>query len=186
MNNCITFINGVKEKTMAKNKNTFGKLVAFTTAIAAIGGTCYVFRDKIKAHPLYEKSKDKFGDLYSKITDRFADDDFDDTFFDDDEVEQTFNAERGREYTSITINAKNETIDDTNDIPEDDEEAENTETADDTEEESLEDTLEDSIPIISFDKARNDKQSASAYENEGLSDVSEDPDTLAEQDQLDF
>lgn len=193
---------------MAKNKNFLGKFIAFATATAAIGGTCYVFRDKIKAHPLYGKSKEKLVDLYCKVSDRFMSDIDDDDFF-DDEYEDVFPTDKGREYTSITINAKS-TSDDEDEAFEDEDDFEDDEdfdedldedldedelTEDDVEESSDDEDVEDdedndadNIPIISFDKARSDsKQSeATAYENEGLSDVSEDPDTLAEQDQLDF
>ena len=39
---------------MAKNK--FGKFLAFTTTVAAVGTTCYIFRDKIKESTLYQKA----------------------------------------------------------------------------------------------------------------------------------
>lgn len=160
---------------MANKKNPFGKLLAFTSAIVAVGGTCYIFRDKIKASPLYSKSKDKLSDLINNASDKFASNDDDDFLFDDDFDDVFSTAERGREYTSITINAK----DDANET--EPEEANESET-DDT---STDDSQEESIPIISFDRIKNDSKT-DQYENDGLSDVSEDPDTLEEQDKLDF
>lgn len=167
---------------MAKKKNTLGKLLAFTTTVAAIGGTCYIFRDKIKASPLYQKTADKLSSLKDNISDRFCDDD--DFFFDDeDDFEDDFDdifadAEPGREYTSITINAKDSDSDNASDT----------------------NAPEEVIPIINFNSSldstnvateENSKKNASdaevsGYENEGLSDVSEDPDILEDQDKLDF
>ena len=48
---------------MAKNKHFFGKFLAFTATAAAVGGACYVFRDKIKNSPLYKATLDKACDL---------------------------------------------------------------------------------------------------------------------------
>ena len=165
---------------MAKNNHTLGKLLAFTTAAAAIGGACYVFRDKIKQSPIYQKAMDKLSGLMDKDSEDFTDDDF---FFDE---EDTFSEDSAmdREYTSITMNAKQE------------EESELSATEDDTE----------SIPTIPFGsssfstpvstpepptvtetaKPEQTEDTVSGYEYEGLSDVSEDPDVLEEQDRLDF
>jgi len=97
---------------MAKKKNKFGKLLAFTTTAAAIGGTCYIFRDKIKQSPIYKTACSKFSDIFGNVSDKFCSDDTEDFFFDDedDDFKDVFseNTEHGREYTSITINAKEE------------------------------------------------------------------------------
>jgi len=219
---------------MAKKKNTLGKLLAFTTAAAAIGGTCYIFRDKIKSSSLYQKTADKLSNLKDNISDKFCEDD--DFFFDDDDFEEEeedifADTEHGREYTSITINAKEQTENDTSaddteasDIPASDsstdtseslnepsaieemkEISEHVDDAEKTDEaqtgtESLEPAFEETIPTISFgtsfdsakvmtEKASTEDAAAAeitGYENEGLSDVSEDPDALEEQDKLDF
>ena len=77
---------------MAKNKNCFNKLLALTATVAAVGGACYVFRDKIKNSPLYKTALDKAYDLYDKWKDRQSDDDsFDDfDFYEDDDFEDIF------------------------------------------------------------------------------------------------
>lgn len=233
---------------MAKKKNKLGKLLAFTTTVAAIGGTCYIFRDKIKQSPIYKTVLGKLSDLSSNCCNN------DDFFFDDEDedFDNAFpeNAEHGREYTSITINAKKDcTKDDTpaetatgnktsengktsekdissetNKISEesvssedntvtgkeqasknDETPKENTSSPDNNS--SKEDTAfssdglieifpKDSISNITSGKASDknisipEKNTSSSekkdYENKGLSDVSEDPDTLEEQDKLDF
>lgn len=202
---------------MAKKKNTFSKLLAFTTAAAAIGGTCYVFRDKIKSCPLYQKMTDSLSDLKNNVSDKFCkDDDF--IFDDEDDFEDDFkdvftDTEHGREYTSITINAKEESFskesslsDDaftdninTDTVKTDSTENSNTDTVKtdfaDSDKASAEPELEEVIPTICFGSPLNPSQTVSkekedettnGYENAGLSDVSEDPDTLEEQDKLDF
>lgn len=203
---------------MAKNKHFFGKFLAFTATAAAVGGACYVFRDKIKNSPLYKATLDKACDLYDKWKYRDFDDDedgFEDFAFDDDDsFDDVFSDEDkgSREYTSITINAKEDDTSDqeenTSDSISDENTDSNTETADNsfTAEEptvSAQDDASESgndtdsvIPIIHLSTpdtaSASTKESASkepevlGYENEGLSDVSEDPDVLEEQDKLDF
>jgi hypothetical protein len=254
---------------MAKKNNSFGKFLAFTTAVAAIGGTCYIFRDKIKACPFYQKSADKLSELKDSLSDKFCnkenDFDFDDIGYEDDpDFEDVFsNAEQGREYTSITINSKEDdssshadagkteapedastdsgeqatsqdepavssqqetsqdepTVSNEQETSQDeptvsseqetsqDEPAVSSqqETSQDepkTEEEPEKDkaSADDSIPTITFgsfahsenlsteDTSKENAATAevTGYENEGLSDVSEDPDVLEEQDKLDF
>lgn len=232
---------------MAKNKNFFSKLLTFTAAAAAVGGACYVFRDKIRNSPLYKATLDKAYDLYDKWKERQdddLDDDFEDFSFDeDDDFDDVFSTEdkSEREYTSITINAKEEPIEETNDETEDrpkEDEAPQPDTASHIEDTPIEDetsqkedapqenetsqkedtpqenetsqdneTLQESevptvttpseesddtsadgiIPTIPFGtKDSEEEQEVLGYENEGLSDVSEDPDVLEEQDKLDF
>ena len=191
---------------MAKNNHTLGKLLAFTTAAAAIGGACYVFRDKIKQSPIYQKAMDKLSGLMDKDSEDFTDDDF---FFDE---EDTFSEDSAmdREYTSITMNAKQEEDNgNVSPLPE----AEDSDSSADsagfstTEESELSATADDteSIPTIPFEssfstpvstpepptvtetaKPEQTEDAVSGYEYEGLSDVSEDPDVLEEQDRLDF
>lgn len=159
---------------MGKKNSTFGKLLAFTTTVAAIGGACYIFRDQIKESSIYQKASDKFNGLRNKMNDKYTNED-DDFFFDDDFEDDfeddvfTDDAKKNREYTSITINPKEE------------------------DEAPSPDVAAEAIPTISFGKDATDKKDETSateevlgYENEGLSDVSEDPDTLADMDKLDF
>lgn len=214
---------------MAKKKKTFGKLLAFTTTAVAIGGTCYVFRDKIKQSSVYKAVSEKLSDLFGSISEKYSDDD-DDFFFDeeDDDFEDAFSkdTEHGREYTSITINAKEDsseekdTVDFSEKNPSKQEAANSSEetsskqeaanslqadssTEDDTPKSDETAATEDLIEIFPKDSISNIKvgnTSAPAnsisgdntssteenhYENEGLSDVSEDSDALEEQDKLD-
>lgn len=193
---------------MAKKKHTLGKFLALTTTAAAIGGACYVFRDQIKQSTIYKKSTECFSKLFGKVSDKFCQDE-DDFFFDDEEDDDTaFNdvfsedAKKNREYTSITINQKEE--ENAEDASSDEEEEtiadtsadEENEAAVDISAEAEEDIKEifsdDSIPTITFGdnlKASGSSEESgkvTAYENEGLSDVSEDPDVLEEQDKLDY
>ena len=254
---------------MAKNNHTLGKILALTTTVAAIGGACYIFRDKIRQSAIYKKSADKLSGLFGKSSDDFMDDD--DFFFDDEDdiftEEDIFSedSKNNREYTSISVNSKQEEevpypspLPDTkseNDIPVTEDniassqetnfspitEGIDTTTAEETAspiaeensttveendsfeeendlfdteestnaEESLEEVTEifadETIPTISFggfgtpastpeppttsdSDSSNDEndETVTGYENEGLSDVSEDPDVLEEQDKLDF
>jgi hypothetical protein len=222
---------------MAKKKNSFGKFLAFTTAVAAIGGTCYVFRDKIKACPFYQKSADKLSEIKDSLSDKFCNKEEDDFYSfnddEDDDFEDVFaEAEQGREYTSITINPKDTTssedsendeatpsdfnqtkTEDAQPVVEAAEEKEETSSSAELKtaetptpltetknEDEKETPVEDSIPTITFGNSfssthivteDSSKENAAAaqvtgYENEGLSDVSEDPDVLEEQDKLDF
>lgn len=156
---------------MGKKNSTFGKLLAFTTTVAAIGGVCYIFRDQIKESSVYKKASDKFDELRNNMKDKHTDEE-DDFFFDDD-FEDNFeddvfaeDAKLNREYTAIIINPKEEKELDSSK------------------------TESEAIPTISFGNDADNKKSVteevSGYENEGLSDVSEDPDTLADMDKLDF
>lgn len=184
---------------MAKNKNTLGKLLAFTTTIAAIGGACYLFRDKIKQSSIYKFSADKLNDICKKFSDKTCTSEEDDFFFDDD-FEETFpeDSKNEREYTSITINSKDEASDEESDKI-------SASSNDSFEDEAPEQfaSAEDSIPTISFHSVTepmtsstetteedipisSDTEEVTGYENEGLSDVSEDSDVLEEQDKLDF
>ena len=238
---------------MAKKKNIFGKLLAFTTTTIAIGGICYLFRDKIKQSSIYKTISGKFSDFSGHFFNEFCDSDNENFFFDDedDDFEDAFSkdAEHGREYTSITINAKNdskkedETTKEQNtksnfdsikenfpknddmspsqkDSPKNDNAAsfdENSiknDNADLTEDNPVNEdnksesdeifSNEDLIEIFPKDSITNIKvgntsdsgdsvpkknissAGIDSYENEGLSDVSEDPDTLESQDKLDI
>ena len=203
-------MNYEKEITMAKKKNKLGKFLAFTTTAAAIGGTCYIFRDRIKESTIYKAISSKLSDHFDTFSEKFSDTD-DDFFYDEDEnFADAFpeNAENSREYTSITINAKEEptTTDPTspisantdsetkesaqNESPSENEESPKADISSKNEKETkendsssdTEETKEDTI----FSNDSLIEIFPKDYENKGLSDVSEDPDTLEEQDKLDF
>lgn len=225
---------------MAKNKNTLGRLLAFTTTVAAVGGACYIFRDKIKQSPIYKASVDKACCLYDKFKDNFCKkNDDEDFFFDEEDADFTDvfseDAKNEREYTSITINSKDKDMKEaaSEEVPAADEPvtagepvSEETPAADESvfeetsavqepvseetpaaDEPASEETPvaqepvseetpktadmteifpDDSIPTINFSNTFSKPEEVSGYENEGLSDVSEDPDVLEEQDKLDF
>lgn len=189
---------------MAKKKSTLGKLFAFATTIAAIGGTCYIFRDKIKQSSIYKTALDKLSILTGK-----DDNDFEDDFFSEDsadDFEDVFeDTDPNREYTSITINAKESDSTEeqnlTDSAVEDSiakeahtSEPNNAETAakttsdkDTSDKSAITGRFDESIPTINLNAFSASKpENASGYENENLSDSSDDPDVLAEQDKLDF
>ena len=216
---------------MSKKKNKLGKFLAFTTTAAAIGGTCYIFRDKIKESSIYKAISSKVSDYFDTFSEKFDDTD-DDFFYDeDDDFADVFpeNAEHGREYTSITINARDDskTTDSTfeNKVTESNKDSEpakeevsskdnDISSENEKQKESKEDVSSDkedtifsnddlieifpknSISNSSSNKSSSNTDSASKKnpdstevnddENKGLSDVSEDPDTLEEQDKLNF
>ncbi len=202
---------------MAK-KGFFGKLLTATAAVAAIGGTCYIFKDKIKESKLYEDLdiENRLKQLKSLLK---KDDEEDDDFFDEDEYifesDDTEDAEdTKRNY--VPLNTKTNTDDEPKKDDADDEPIPDKPDTD-TKDEFAAGAEEDIVPTISLDTfgdseaedlntAENDDTSdmqtehvasdtfASdttkddtpiAYDMEGLSDVSEDPDVLIEQDLLD-
>ena len=195
---------------MAKKKNNLGKFLAFTTTVAAIGGTCYIFRDRIKKSSIYKAITSRFSDSVNIFSEK--NDDTDDDFFydEEDDFADAFpeNAEHSREYTSITINAKEEpaTPDTTFPIKTDD----NDKTTEAAQKESVSEEKEipeadcshtdikESNEITSSHDTQTTKEDSifsndslieifpKDYENKGLSDVCEDTDALEEQDKLDF
>ena len=62
-------------------KKSFGKFIAFTTAVTAIGGVCYIYRDKIKESSIYQSITGKIADWMDKDLEQ------DDFNFDDDDFE---------------------------------------------------------------------------------------------------
>ena len=156
---------------MAKNK--FGKFLAFTTTVAAVGTTCYIFRDKIKESTLYQKTINALAALLNTEED-FAEEAFflDDDFEKEDESSIFSEDNKGREYTSITINAKeNPTLN---------------LGAMEINEEDLDKAMETSEEQPDQTTNTIEEEPVQAYEYEGLSDVYEDPNILEEQDKLDF
>lgn len=153
-----------------------GKLFKAAATIAAIGGVCYVFRDKIKNSTVYQSldMDDKVEKVKHTIKEKMpakeetADRDY---FSLDDAVDNTdTNAEAATVAESVSdVTAK---VDDLlSDIPSTSEDTAPEETV--AEEAATEDVAkEEESPIL--------------YENEGLSDVSEDLDVIEEQDKLDL
>lgn len=234
---------------MAKKKGALGKLIACTTAVAAIGGVCYIFRDKIMESQIFQSATDKANDLYDNVKSKINRNDEDDFFFDDDDdffEDSTPSESAGeREYTSISISSQededsdnilsgvsndesskdesNDTIDNSNtdesavnipNIPDVDTFKETpSNTTDDAAtrftssdsfnssspdsepeatwssgnaDDSIDTPDDESIPTINFGNTFEKTETVTGYENEGLSDVSEDPDTLEDMDKLDF
>lgn len=158
-----------------------GKLFKAAATIAAIGGVCYVFRDKIKNSTVYQSldMDDKVEKVKHTIKEKMpakeetADRDY---FSLDDTVDNTdTNAEAATVAESVSdVTAK---VDDLlSDIPSTSEDTAPEETV--AEEAATEDT--------STEDVAKEEESPILYENEGLSDVSEDLDVIEEQDKLDL
>ena len=158
-----------------------GKLFKAAATIAAIGGVCYVFRDKIKNSTVYQSldMDDKVEKVKHTIKERMpakeetADRDY---FSLDDAVDNTdTNAEAATVAESVSdVTAK---VDDLlSDIPSTSEDTAPEETV--AEEAATEDTATEDVA--------KEEESPILYENEGLSDVSEDLDVIEEQDKLDL
>jgi len=155
---------------LSKKGGTIIKIVAVLAGVAAVGTACYLYKDKIKEFFQKINLKDKIDTAKSFVTDKVlgtGDDDFfdDADFFDDDpEEDDSDNGNRG--YTSINITA-------------DDADTEEETPADDTKEETS------GATDATEEAAESEEEDDTPYENEGLSDVSEDEDVLAEQTSLD-
>lgn len=158
-----------------------GKLFKAAATIAAIGGVCYVFRDKIKNSTVYQSldMDDKVEKVKHTIKEKMpakeetADRDY---FSLDDTVDNTdTNAEAATVAESVSdVTAK---VDDLlSDIPSTSEDTAPEETV--AEEAATEDT--------STEDVAKEEENPILYENEGLSDVSEDLDVIEEQDKLDL
>lgn len=182
-------------------KNKLGKFIAFTTTVTAIGGVCYIFRDKIKESVIFQTVTGKISDWLDKDgnPDDFI---FDDDF--DDEASFDGNAGNNRDYTSITITtttSEEAAQEDTSpeDAIQEDSVSEDT-PQEDTEQEATDNepehnesaSFDDIVVNPSFSSVSSDAKEETTqtdvegYEYEGLSDVSEDPDVLEDQDKLDF
>lgn len=155
---------------MSKKVGTVIKIVTVVAGIAAVGTACYVYRDKIKE--FFEKLnlKEKVDTAKSFVSDKFLsakdEDFFDDAdFFDDEAVDEDDNSNRG--YTSINITSE--------------ESEESIPVTSSVSRESKQD-LEELKPVNV--KGEEDEEGL-AFEYEGLSDVSEDEDVLAEESALD-
>lgn len=165
---------------MSKKTGTIVKIVAFIAGVAAVGTACYVYRDKIKEFFEKHDIKGKINNAKNFVTDKFNknnnEDYFDDAeFFDDDNLEDEDSTGRG--YTSITISTEDEDNEDAGDETDSKDDAEDTDTAEQKEEPAK-------IKIEATEEASTE-ESPEEYEYEGLSDVSEDEDVLADEAALD-
>lgn len=134
-----------------------GKLFKAAATIAAIGGVCYVFRDKIKNSTVYQSldMDDKVEKVKNTIKEKMP-----------------AKEEPERNYFSLDDAPVKGTID---------QQSENTSdiSADNAKPEETEHSTEEAATVT------EEIESPILYENEGLSDVSEDLDVIEEQDKLD-
>lgn len=134
-----------------------GKLFKAAATIAAIGGVCYVFRDKIKNSTVYQSldMDDKVEKVKNTIKEKMP-----------------AKEEPERNYFSLDDAPVEGTID---------QQSENTSdiSADNAKPEETEHSTEEVATVT------EETESPILYENEGLSDVSEDLDVIEEQDKLD-
>ena len=134
-----------------------GKLFKAAATIAAIGGVCYVFRDKIKNSTVYQSldMDDKVEKVKNTIKEKMP-----------------AKEEPERNYFSLDDATVEGTID---------QQSENTSdiSADNAKPEETEHSTEEAATVT------EEIESPILYENEGLSDVSEDLDVIEEQDKLD-
>ena len=134
-----------------------GKLFKAAATIAAIGGVCYVFRDKIKNSTVYQSLD--MDDMVEKVKNTIKE-------------KMPAKAEPERNYFSLDDAPVEGTID---------QQSENTSdiSADNVKPEGTEHSTEEAATVT------EEIESPILYENEGLSDVSEDLDVIEEQDKLD-
>lgn len=221
---------------MAK-KGLLGKLLTATAAVAAIGGVCYFFKDKIKESKLYDDLD--IDNRLKQLKSLFEKEDEDDFFDEDEELfgEQT-NTGSDRNYVSLNTDNNSDVSEDGNQSTASEDERQSIDSEDKAPDTAAQDTdftaaLEDeTVPTISLDtfitddaeavedateddlaednasesntlstpddagadadadvsedtEASGKGETPIAYDMEGLSDVSEDPDVLIEQDLLD-
>ena len=134
-----------------------GKLFKAAATIAAIGGVCYVFRDKIKNSTVYQSLD--MDDKVEKVKNTMKE-------------KMPAKEEPERNYFSLDDAPVEGTID---------QQSENTSdiSADNAKPEETEHSTEEAATVT------EEIESPILYENEGLSDVSEDLDVIEEQDKLD-
>lgn len=172
-----------------------GKFLKAAAAIAAIGGVCYVFRDKIKNSTVYQSLDvdDKVEKVKSTIKEKMpVKDEADRDYFSLDDTDGASDNADAASESSVkeTENAGAASESSVNGT-------ENADAASDEEAVTMSDEVSDvtamvddlisDIPGMSQDTASTDSDdSPILYENEGLSDVSEDLDVIEEQDKLDL
>lgn len=175
---------------MGKKKGKLGKLLAFTAGAAAAGTLCYVYKDKIKEFVEDMHLDSVTSKVKSFVTDKVPNKCSDDEFFDEDEFDEEAEApasSQNRGYVSLSINPSDseEKFSPTDSL---DLDSDLDATSSTKKEESNLYTASSSgaeeMQEMKFAESTSYSE-PSAYEYEGLSDVSEDPDTLAEEDALD-
>lgn len=173
-----------------------GKFLKATAAIAAIGGVCYVFRDKIKNSTVYQSLDvdDKVEKVKSTIKEKMpVKDEADRDYFSLDDTDgSSDNADAASESSvkeTENAGASSEDSDKTQNTGSSSASAEEAVTMSDevSDVTAMVDDLISDIPGMSQDTASTSSDdSPILYENEGLSDVSEDLDVIEEQDKLDL
>lgn len=173
-----------------------GKFLKAAAAIAAIGGVCYVFRDKIKNSTVYQSLDvdDKVEKVKSTIKEKMpVKDEADRDYFSLDDTDgSSDNADAASESSAKeteNAGASSEDSDKTQDTGSSSASAEEAVTMSDevSDVTAMVDDLISDIPGMSQDTASTDSDASPIlYENEGLSDVSEDLDVIEEQDKLDL
>ena len=162
-------------------KHSFLKLMV---TAAAVGGVCYAFRDKIKETKVYKSLdvEDKVEKAKRTIKEKVSSKDDDDreyfTLNEDDESTATDEAGVISEEAATTEDAPSDITAKVNDLLSDIPEIKISES------ELAEEATTDDAPA---EEAENpEEESPVIYENDGLSDTSEDLDVLEEQDKLDI
>lgn len=173
-----------------------GKFLKAAAAIAAIGGVCYVFRDKIKNSTVYQSLDvdDKVEKVKSTIKEKMpVKDEADRDYFSLDDTDgSSDNADAASESSAKeteNAGASSEDSVKTQDTGSSSASAEEAATMSDevSDVTAMVDDLISNIPGMSQDTASTaSDDSPILYENEGLSDVSEDLDVIEEQDKLDL
>ena len=173
-----------------------GKFLKAAAAIAAIGGVCYVFRDKIKNSTVYQSLDvdDKVEKVKSTIKEKMpVKDEADRDYFSLDDTDgSSDNADAASESSAKeteNAGASSEDSDKTQDTGSSSASAEEAATMSDevSDVTAMVDDLISDIPGMSQDTASTaSDDSPILYENEGLSGVSEDLDVIEEQDKLDL
>lgn len=164
---------------MSKKFGSFMKVATVVAGVAAVGTACYIYKDKIKEFFQKAEIKDKLDTAKSFVTDKVLgtkdEDFFDDAeFFDDDAEAAEDNTNRG--YTSIAINSEESTT----------EPAKAVEPVKRSVAETVAAKKEEPTELtFSAKKETVASEEDTPFEYEGLSDVSEDDDVLAEEASLD-
>lgn len=161
------------------------KFLSAIVTVAAIGGVCYAFRDKIKESKVYQSLdvEDKVEKVKTTIKEKMpTKDDAERDYFtlNEEDVVTTdaTEAEEGTETASADDSAASEVL----------EEAIATDISESASDVSamVDDLLSDIPEIQIAEEDVKKEESPIIYENEGLSDSSEDLDVIEEQDKLDI
>ena len=167
------------------------KFLKAVTAVAAIGGVCYLFKDKIKESSIYQSMDvdDKVQKVKTTIKEKMPskNEESNDYFtLDDDEVTEA-PADTEEDVTGEDITEETDAAE----VAVEETPAEEAATENTSDLTAMVDDLLSDIPTINLDsknaaEKEADSESPLLYENDGLSDTDEDIDVLEEQDKLDF